>query len=75
MIISMITGTHLTATNKRHIGELLSQGITQGGTKRLHYKFTSIEGDVAAVTISHIDINDYGKKFVRTQDATVRFAA
>lgn len=74
MQVKMIEGLHLTATNKRHIAEMLTRGIMEGGTRALYYVFTNIEGNVARLTIFKNETNDYGRKVTRKSHCTVEFA-
>jgi hypothetical protein len=73
MNITMTEGLHLTATNKRHISEMLTKGITEGGTKALHYIFTNIEDGFARLTIVKHETNDQGRKVSRRANYAVTF--
>ena len=75
MQITMTEGLHLTATNKRHIAEMLTKGITEGGTKTLYYTFTNIEADIARLTITKKESNDWGKVVYRKGHYAVKFKA
>lgn len=45
MAIRLIEGLHLTATNKRHMAQILAQGWTTGQSGRIYYDLTAIEGE------------------------------
>ena len=75
MQITMTEGLHLTATNKRHIAEMLTKGITEGVTKTLYYTFTNIEADSARLTITKKESNDWGKVVYRKGHYAVKFNA
>jgi hypothetical protein len=45
MAIRLIEGLHLTATQKRHLGEILAQGWTEGHSGRIRYSVSPIEGE------------------------------
>jgi hypothetical protein len=47
MQIRLIEGLHLTATNKRHLAEIIGKGWTAGQSKRIAYTVTPITGEVA----------------------------
>jgi len=75
MQIKMIEGLHLTATNKRHIAEMLTRGMMEGGTKAIGYVFSNIEGNIARLTIIKNEVNDYGRKVTRRGHYVVEFTA
>lgn len=73
MQITMTEGVHLTATNKRHIAEMLTRGLMEGGTKTLYYTFTNIEGNTARLTITKKESNDWGKVVHRRGEYAIEF--
>ena len=75
MQIKLIEGYHLTATNKRHIAEMLTKGIMEGGTKAIYYVFSNIEGNIARLTFFKNETNDYGRKVTRKSHCVVEFTA
>ena len=75
MNITMTEGLHLTATNKRHIAEMLTKGITEGGTKAIHYIFTNIENEFARLTIIKHETNDQGRKVSCRGNYAITFRA
>ena len=75
MQIKLIEGVHLTATNKRHIAEMLTRGMMQGGTKRIGYKFSSAEGNVAKFTLIQNERDDWGRPVTRRGNYVVEFTA
>jgi hypothetical protein len=74
MNISMISGTHLTATNKRHIAQLISQNLVEGGTKALHYELINRDGDMFQIKVSKKLSNDWGKVYWHSSVYTVKAA-
>lgn len=74
MQVKLIKGLHVTATNKRHIAQIIQNGWSQGGTKRLGYRIEKIEDqdDMYNVEITSVDSNDYGKKFNRVMNVVVQ---
>ena len=75
MNITMTEGLHLTATNKRHIAQMLAKGMTEGGTKTLQYIFTNIEDGFARLTIIKSETNDQGRKVSRRGNYAITFKA
>lgn len=74
MTIRMIEGRHLTATNKRHISELVALGIFCGGTKALHYTIEMIDQARANVQIIKRERDDWGRPVRRKSRYVVEFA-
>lgn len=73
MQITKLEGLHLTATNKRHIAEMLTKGMTEGGTKTIYYTFTNIEGNTARLTITKKETNDWGNVVYRRGHYAIAF--
>lgn len=78
MQIKLVDGLHITATQKRHIAQLLKAGIEPGqggGSGKFHYKFEAIDWDkkTATVTIGYMDSNDYGKKYWRQFKVSITY--
>lgn len=67
MQVKLIQGLHVTATQKRHIAEIIANGWNKGSTKSMSYYIEKIadEDNMYAVEIHKADRNDYGKKFNR----------
>ena len=68
MTIKLKEGFHLTATNKRHIKQMLEQGLTSGQSKRLAYTLEPMEGNQFDVTIRKNYSDDWGNKRVDTSN-------
>jgi hypothetical protein len=75
MTIAMIEGLHLTATNKRHIAEMIARGMDDAGSKRIAYKITGREGDVVSLTIASKDADDWGRPVWRKGRYVVKVSA
>lgn len=45
MTVRLIEGLHLTATNKRHLAEIIGKGWTEGHSGRIAYSVAPIEGE------------------------------
>jgi hypothetical protein len=45
MTVRLIEGLHLTATNKRHLAEIIGKGWTEGHSGRISYSVVPIEGE------------------------------
>lgn len=73
MQISLTTGRHLTATNKRHIAEMIGRGQMKGATARIQYEFDTMGDGVAALTVYTKDKTDYGRVFWRNQAVTISY--
>lgn len=67
MIIRHIEGLHLTATNKRHMADILAKGWQSGATARLAYQLQPIAGNARqyAYTITKKELDDYGRPMTR----------
>ena len=72
--IKMLDGLHLTATNKRHISQMIAEGLTSAGTKALQYKITGRSDDIVRLTLSTRDSDAFGRKFWRRGEYTVQIA-
>lgn len=72
--ITMLDGLHLTATNKRHIGQMIAQGLTTAGTKALRYRITDRADDIVKLVVSTRDSDAFGRKFWRRGEYTVQIA-
>lgn len=70
--ISLIEGTHLTATDKRHIAEIIRRGWSKGATRQRQYSISEREGDTARVTIERYERDDYGRPQTRTSKMKIR---
>ena len=66
-----ITGKyHLTATEKRHIGQIISNGWTQGGTKRKFYRLEATDTGFNGI-VETSEKDDWGRAVLRKQSFTV----
>jgi hypothetical protein len=74
MNIRMIEGLHLTATNKAHIAQMISEGLMVAGNKTFRYEVTSIEGNRAALTMTKRELDSQGRKIARKGAYVVEFA-
>jgi len=74
MQVKMIEGLHLTATNKRHIAEMMARGMMEAGTKRLGYVITNIEGNTVRLTVINRDKDDWGRPVTRRGHYVVEVA-
>ncbi len=70
--ISLVEGTHLTATDKRHIAEIIRRGWTKGATRRRQYSISEREGDTARLIIEWNERDDYGRLQTRTSKMKIR---
>jgi hypothetical protein len=75
MKVKMIEGLHLTATNKRHIAEMLAKGMMEAGNKTFGYVMTNIEGNIARLTVIKRETDDQGRRISRKGAYVVEFSA
>lgn len=75
MTVKMIEGLHLTATNKRHIAEMVARGMMEAGTKSLGYIITNIEGAIVRLTVIKREMDDMGRKVSRRGHYVVEVTA
>ena len=66
MKIKKLEGLHLTATNKKHIVQLLEKGWDEGGTKTIWYEILERNDNIVKLTVSKKEKSDYGRVFWRT---------
>lgn len=74
MQVKMIEGLHLTATNKRHIAEMVARGMMEAGTKTLGYVITNIEGAIVRLTVIKRETDSMGRKIARRGHYVVEVA-
>ena len=74
MNVKMIEGLHLTATNKRHIAEMIARGMMEAGTKALGYIITNIDGAIVRLTIIQRETDSQGRKIARRGHYVVEVA-
>lgn len=74
MTIKMLTGNHLTASDKRDIAAIIANGWTFGKTKIKSYTVTLIEGAVYSVKLVKSEKDDWGRPSPRTSHFTVEVA-
>jgi hypothetical protein len=74
MGIRLIEGLHLTATNKRHLAEIIGKGWTFGQSKRIAYTVTPIEGHEGrfAYHWRKPETDDFGRRVVREGAASLK---
>lgn len=74
MAIKLIQGTHLTATNRRHMSQILAQGWLKGETTRLAYQFEPIDGQAGQYrfTIGQMETDMWGRKQYRQQRGIIQ---
>ena len=66
-----ITGKyHLTATEKRHIGQIIANGWMQGGTKRKFYRLEKTEAGYDGI-VETPETDSVGRRIIRKQSFTV----
>jgi hypothetical protein len=67
MGIRQIEGLHLTATNKRHLAEIIANGWTTGHSSRIAYTVTPIAGEPRrfAYHWRKPETDDYGRRVTR----------
>jgi len=70
--ISLIEGLHLTATDKRHIAEILRRRWSEGVTRHRRYSITERAGDTACVVIERKEWNDFGRLEIRRSKVMIR---
>jgi hypothetical protein len=73
MQIKMIEGLHLTATNKRHIADMITRGMMDASTKTISYIITNIEGTIARLTIIKRETDMRGRTVARRGHYVVEF--
>lgn len=63
MAIKLIQGTHLTATNKRHMAAILAKGWQKGESARLAYQLEPIDGAAGQYryTIGQMETDIWGR--------------
>ena len=67
-MIRLIQGLHLTATNKRHISQMIAANMTRGQSGRLSYTLEPIaeSPDQFRYQISQKERDDYGRVSIRS---------
>ena len=70
--ISLLEGYHITATDKRHIAEILRRGWSEGVTRHRRYSITERAGDTACVVIERKEWNDFGRLEIRRSKVMIR---
>lgn len=61
---------HVTATEKKHIKQIIANGWTQGGTKRKFYKMEKTDFGFSGI-INTYEKDDWGRPITRKQSFTV----
>ncbi|MDM8347044.1 MULTISPECIES: hypothetical protein [Brucellaceae] len=70
--ISLIEGYHITATDKRHIAEIIRRGWSKGASKYRHYSITERNDDTARVVIESNERTSSGRMEIRRSAVTIR---
>lgn len=75
--IRLIEGLHLTATNRRHIAQMLAQGLARGATKALAYTLEPLPDcpNRWRYTIAKQERDDWGRPQVRHSRGIIDAAA
>ena len=69
--VHLIEGTHVTATDKRHILAVVDNGGQTGQTRLARYSITQKDGDTLRVQIEKRERNDLGRPVVRRLNVKV----
>lgn len=74
MAIKLIQGTHLTATNKRHMAAILAKGWQRGESARLAYQLEPIDGAAGQYryTIGQMETDMWGRPQFRQQRGIIQ---
>ena len=77
MAIRLIEGLHLTATNKRHMAQIIAQGWTKGQSGRISYELTAIEGEPNRYRycFAKRETLDNGRSHVRESRGVIEYRA
>lgn len=70
--ISLIDGYHITATDKRHIAEIIRRGWSKGASKFRNYSITERKDDTAYVIIESRERTSAGHMEIRRNTVTIR---
>ncbi|WP_376711210.1 hypothetical protein [Pseudochrobactrum lubricantis] len=70
--ISLIEGYHITATDKRHMAEIIRRGWSKGASKYRHYSITERNDDTARVVIESNERTSSGRMEIRRSTVTIR---
>lgn len=67
-MIRLVEGSHLTATNKRHIGQMIAQGMARGVSGPLSYAIEPLPDrpDYWRYRIAKRERDDWNRPVVRT---------
>lgn len=72
--ITKAEGSHLTATNKKHLVTLLNHESFVYGSMfkvgRIHYVVNELEGDRIEIKITQTSKDDFGRSLTRTYTST-----
>lgn len=63
--VHLIEGTHVTATDKRHILALVEKSWSTGQTRQARYSITESEGETFRVRIEKRERSDLGRPLLR----------
>jgi len=70
--ISLIEGYHITATDKRHMAEIIRRGWSKGVTQYRQYSITERNEDTARVVIESNERTSSGRMEIRRSAVTIR---
>lgn len=72
-MIRHVEGLHLTATNRRHIGQMIGTGMAQGVSGPLSYSLAPIDGKPGfwRYSIAKRERDDWGRSQVRRSSGIV----
>lgn len=70
--ISLLKGYHITATEKRHISELLESGQTSGATSKMRLEILSQQEQIFEIAIHTRERDSYNRLVPRRSLVTVK---
>lgn len=72
--IRLIDGLHLTATNRRHLSQIIGQGWRKGESGRLAYTVEPIDGEPGRFrySIGQMERDDWGRPQYRIRKGVIR---
>lgn len=75
MTIRLIEGTHLTATNKRHLSQMIGAGMASGISGPLSYQLEAMPDcpDRFRYTLARRERDDSGRSTVRRSKGVIEY--
>lgn len=72
--ISLLEGLHLTATNRRHLSQILANGWTRGESGRLSYQLEPIDPaqGLYRYSIGQMERDDWGRPQYRIRKGVIQ---